>query len=204
MKETKKSLSSGHGFTLIEVLVVLIIMAIVATMVSVSIIGADRTVRLRNLAEEISLMIPLAEQQAILQPTQIGIVFADHHYKFYRYVSDDNDPSQGDWKLIKDDRVFVTKNYSNDITVKIQVPQNVQNVIDQSDIYIRPQLMMFSSGDILPFTMTLAIKNNAPLYKITGEANGTVTLERLGPKPAATKLPAKVSAKKQGAAHDQP
>lgn len=170
------------GFTLIEILIVLVIMAVLAGAVSVSVVGADRTIKLKDLAENISLVIPLGQEQAILQPTQIGMVFSDHDYSFYKYVPSDSDPTQGDWQPIHGEPGFDSKTFSTSFKLKITTPENQTEVIATHDTLIRPQIIMYSSGDITAFKMTLSIGSSPPLFLITGSSDGNITLERLGEK----------------------
>lgn len=167
------------GFTLLEILIVLVIMAILAGAASIAIVGADRTAKVKNFSEGLVQLFPVIEQQAILQPAQIGLVFANHSYTFYQYVPDEDDPTQGDWQAIQGDTVFNSRSYSNDITLHIELTETTPEVIPTEDQTIRPQIIFYSSGDVTPFKMTIAIKDKKPLYQLNGSANGEVNLVRL-------------------------
>lgn len=170
------------GFTLLEILIVLVIMAILAGAASVSFIGADRTAKIKNLGEELALLLPVAEQQAILLPAQIGLVFSNNSYHFYQYVLNDDDPTQGDWQPIQGDTAFNPRDFSSDITIQIELIDTAPEVIPEDDQNIHPQIIFYSSGDITPFKMTFAFKDKAPIYVLTGTADGAISLTRLGAK----------------------
>ena len=74
----------NSGFTLIEVLIVIFIISIVSTTALMT-IGRNENRRLETLAIQITQMLTLAEEEALLQPAVIGLAISDTSFQFLRY-----------------------------------------------------------------------------------------------------------------------
>src|SRR5438445_13371118 len=75
---------SYAGFTLLEILVVLVIMNIVAGM-AVLTIDRNANKRLQTFTQTLMQSLTLAEEQALLQPATLGLAFTPHSFCFYEY-----------------------------------------------------------------------------------------------------------------------
>ena len=75
--------NTSRGFTLIEVMVVIVIIGVVlaVAVMSMNIIGDNRKVR--AVAVQLKTVIQTAEQQAILLPAVLGLQVNAKGYKFY-------------------------------------------------------------------------------------------------------------------------
>ncbi len=173
-------MAKGHGgFTLIEILVVLVIMSILATVAVLAIGDTARTSKIESIAERLSLVIPAAEQQAILQPAQIGLAFNDQGLGFYQYKIN-ADTQEGYWQVLGGDNVFKFIDIPKYVIVKIALQQYADVDLTAYDAKIKPDILLLSSGDISAFTMTLSLKGEEhPRYIITGQQNGKIELTRV-------------------------
>jgi general secretion pathway protein H len=68
--------NKSAGFTLIEILIVMVIISIVgaASLLSIS---RNKNSQMENFARQLTNLITLAQQQAMLQPAVIGMTFSD-------------------------------------------------------------------------------------------------------------------------------
>jgi type II secretion system protein H len=74
--------SFARGFTLIEVMVVMVIIAIMVTVVSLSLKGDRAGEALGEEAKRLSALINLAREEAVMRDTDIGLVLANDGYFF--------------------------------------------------------------------------------------------------------------------------
>lgn len=154
---------SQLGFTLIELLIVLVIIGIVASfaLLATGDFGFDK--RVGASAEQFAQLVRFAEEQAILQPSVIGIEILPQGYRFHRYLSVNND-SQAQWVLITTDPLLTYRAWPNGIYAQLTSTQK-----STSFIIISP------TGDITPFTIEL-LNNRKMLYQIVGNPDGQVAI----------------------------
>ncbi len=75
-------MKSGAGFTLIEVMVVMVIIAILVTAVSLSLKGDRVGEALGEEAQRLSALLNLAREEAVMRDSDIGLVLAQDGYLF--------------------------------------------------------------------------------------------------------------------------
>lgn len=78
----------NKGFTLIEVLVVLIIIAVMTSVAVLAFGHFGQTRREKMMLEVFSQTIQTAKQQAIITPMVLGLVINKNGYRYYHYESD--------------------------------------------------------------------------------------------------------------------
>ena len=89
----------SSGFTLIEILVVIVIIGIVMSiaMLSITLVGGDN--QLRDEARRIISLVEVAQDEALLQGREFGLEFMQGSYRFVEF-----DPLTRQWSdVIGDD-----------------------------------------------------------------------------------------------------
>lgn len=176
IKSIKRKTNSLHsrgaaaGFTLIELLVVIFIISIVTT-VTLMTISRNENRDIETFANELTQMVSLAEEQAMLQPTVLGISLAPHTIQFAALSKDDVN-HQPVWLPLED---HVLDRYS--------IPQNIQISLQVAGAPVSlnpatksiPQIIISTNGDVTPFVMFVGKKGKKPRYAITADADGNVS-----------------------------
>lgn len=162
------------GFTLIEILVVLMIMSIVACVAVLS-IRHDENQALKTLANEITQTVTLAEEQAMLQPNVLGLSFNSRHFQFAS-LQPQADGKKSSWTPVADKNLGLHK-IPKEFQVNVVVG-NKQNSNDQESA-TNPQIVISTSGDLTPFTIYVGKVGEKPRYAISGDADGKITNELL-------------------------
>jgi general secretion pathway protein H len=140
-----------RGFTLIELLIVMVIISVVGGVALLS-ISHNQNTRYDNLAKQITNLLSLAEEEAMLKPVVLGLGFTDTSFQFYEY--DDSKANAKEktnpWQPAS----------SNELGLH-RIPDDVQLTVK-----IR---------DIIPFTILIGKPGSEPRYQVVGLANGSLT-----------------------------
>lgn len=139
------NLTRSQAFTLIEILIALVIVAIVTAVAVMSFGDFGRKRREHLNIISVRNHLEAARQEAILSTGTIGLRFNQHGYRFYRYWID---PKSGRkrWRPM-------TSNLSQPhafLATKVVIKPNLT-----SDDNNRPQFFFYPNGMLTPFHLSL-------------------------------------------------
>ena len=172
-----------RGFTLIEVLVVALIIGVVLAFVSFSINPTGPADRLDTEAERLNALLQTAADDAILYGREIGLDITQGGYRFLRLGDDGWQPlNVPDTPLrareLGDGLVIVLIDRGDDTPRLVQADEDA----DEEDV-VRPEAVLLSSGEFVPFELELYANDVDYRYRLTGEAGGTLDMTRIdGPR----------------------
>jgi general secretion pathway protein H len=172
-----------RGFSLLEVLVVVFIIGILATMftLSVGITGGDR--ELEREVDRLRALIGLASEEAVFQGREIGLKFLPRGYEFSVFDADENA-----WVVLTGDDLLSPRDLPEELLVELEIDgravvlkagdRQQQSSDDDPDEQYRPQIFIFSSGDVTPFELLLRrpFQSEGLSLEVTGD--GSVELMR--------------------------
>lgn len=168
------------GFSLLEVLVVVFIVGVLATMftLSVGVVGGDR--QLEKEVDRLIAVIDLAREEAVIQGREIGMRFNTAGYQFSAYVEDfvdypdEDTPDQSEWVLLDKATLLGPRELPEGLRFELQIDGRDVVLADEVDAVpapptetaeeedpdarpdtFQPQVMIYSSGDMSPFTLEL-------------------------------------------------
>ena len=169
----------GAGFTLIEILVVLVIIAVMTTIavLSVGVLGKDRG--LDTEGERYSDVVAAALEQAQLEGRDFGLHFTGSHYEVLTYVT-----RRQRWESVPDDRLYAVHELPAGVSAHLQIEgKDIELDDDKPGVAKVPQVMLFSSGDASPYKLSLAREGSELTWSVAGEADGTLTVAHPAPAP---------------------
>ncbi len=134
----------ASGFTLLELLVVLIIFAVLTGTLVLGFSGADEEQALRGLAERISARVELARQYALQRNREWGIFVEPDTYRFMEL-----DPQRGRW-VEQAYRPFVSEGRTARIAFRVETEGFDQGQFGVSE-EASPDIIVFSNGEVTPF-----------------------------------------------------
>jgi len=152
------------GFSLIEILVVTVILAVVAATVTLAIAGAGGERQLARDADRVAALVAYACEQAELSGRDIGVSLSRAGYRFSR-------SEHADWVLLRDGELR-PRTWSASPLVTLTRDGNRVGVGDEFPD--KPQLACFSSGELTAFRLELALPDIAALYRVDATQNGEV------------------------------
>jgi general secretion pathway protein H len=164
-----------QGFTLLEILVVMLLLSILVAGAVLSIGDGGRADRLEQEARRLQQLINLARDESILQSWESGIMLHQQGYQFARHQLDG-------WQLI-DDSMLRPRQLPEDMVLELYMDE-LLIPLPLSELHFHeqaqpPQLLLFSSGERSPFELVLAYRDPPELaFRLYSPMLGPIRLER--------------------------
>ena len=170
------------GFSLIEILVVIVIIGVVLSIaiMSVSLIGGDKAVR--EEAQRVMALIDVARDESMLQGREYGIEFMLGGYRFVEL-----DPLAGQWNEIIGDDTLRLRELPEEVEVQLYLedrpvilkPDPASTEREEGALSGRverysPHVLIYSSGDMTPFEVRFVRSVDDTLVAIRNDLTGTV------------------------------
>jgi len=156
-----------RGFTILELLVVLLIIGIVVSMATLS-VGGNEARAVKEEARRLSNLLDLAIQESVLNGREMALELNEDSYQFLYYDGKD-------WLPIADVNEFRPR----ELPLGIQLAAEVEGQAAAEDLFGETeasQVWIMSSGEVSPFTIILK-PETGPVYQLTGDMMGGLKLE---------------------------
>ncbi len=167
------------GFTLIEILVVLVIIAVLTSIavLSVGVLGKDRG--LETEGERYTDVVAAAEEQAQLEGRDFGIRFAASRYEVLTYVA-----RRDRWESVADDRLYAVHELPAGVSARLEIEGRPIQFSEDKPGQVRvPQVLLYSSGDVSPYRLSFGRDGSAESWAVDGDADGTLKVTLPGATP---------------------
>jgi len=156
------------GFTIIELLVVLVIVGIIVTMAVLS-VGRSPEDRLETEMERLATLLQLAKEESIFQARELGLGIWEYGYQFYRL-------DINDWRPISDDPHLQRRALPEDIELHLFLEGIEAELADEP--VDKPQVFILSSGEMSIFELTMEVTADfREPHRLSADALGNLTLE---------------------------
>lgn len=162
-----------RGFTLLEIMVVLVIVGVLVSVTTIAFKGPNRVDALEDEGRRLSALIDLALQEAILQSREFSLDIDTHGYQFSQLVI--NEDGERNFVPLEEDKMFRARELPDDIELSAIVEgADMQSLFFNAEKSAR--IYIFSSGELSPFDITLQL-DDGPLMQLNGNMVGTLNLE---------------------------
>ena len=172
-----KRAAALRGFTLIEVMVVVLIIAILvgAAVLSMGTLGSDR--ELRREAQRMRALLQLMQEEALMQGRDYGIEVRATGYEFLVY-----DHDQFIWGYPLDEDLFIEHQLPGELALELTLEGREVVLEEEKDDEAQPEphIMVLSSGEMTPFEMGFYRDLLGGRFVITAELTGSLELEERG------------------------
>jgi len=154
------------GFTLLELLAVILIIGIIISFASLS-IGQNTSRIVQDEAERLHGLIRLAGEEAVLQGRELALEFDHDRYRFLVWGKED-------WQPVTDDQMLRERPLPEAVELELLLEGIEVSFEDKENL---PRIFIFSSGELTPFNMTLKTDEGEE-YLLQGLMNGKLILTR--------------------------
>lgn len=193
------SRSNQQGFSLIELMVVVVIIGLGVGMLAVN-VGSGGN-KLRNEARQFANMTALVAEEAVMGRRQWGVDIyrelddAGLQRFAYRWLSLDGDAG---WRPVAPDEMEESFNFSSDVGLVLEV-EGIEKTIDEKKPFVepkqnedgsaaestnalKPDIYLYSSGELSAFRLQLVDQVDPDVYQwVKGDILGRIKLEKGDP-----------------------
>ncbi|GAA0343625.1 GspH family T2SS minor pseudopilin variant ExeH [Bowmanella denitrificans] len=161
----------SRGFTLLEVMLVLLLMGLIVSTVTFTALGKSPEDILKEQAQRFAVVMNMASDYAVLNQLELGLRIEEDHYYFVQL----DDKQQ--WQKIEQDKLFNQRDLDEDMSLALELEdlpwQDEESLFDQAlfdeqlsvseegveigedeEKLPPPQVLLLSSGEITPFSLT--------------------------------------------------
>ena len=167
----------SKGFTLVEILVVIVIMAVVISITVLSVSSTGRDSQLDEESRRIEGLVGLLHERALLEGRDFGLRIEPAAYEFVVY-----DTRRDRWMMLDQEREFRHRDLPKGITFQLQLDSQtvVIKPIDKnlsSGDLPNPQVAIAASGEGTPFRLTLQRDATQAKASVDGDSLGKISRE---------------------------
>ena len=160
----------SRGFTLLEVMVVMILIGIMTSFALLSVGGGPRD-RLAEEARRLAALVELHQQEAILNGETRGIRFERGNYAM---LSLDD---QGQWRPPGASTTLIQRQLPEGLTLGLWIEGRPATPDAENE---QPQVLLLASGEATEFVAVLGFADetgpDAPRHRVAGDALGRLTV----------------------------
>jgi general secretion pathway protein H len=158
-----------RGFTLIELMVVLVIIGVILSSVALSTGGDTRAEVMEREARRLMVLLELASQEAVMRSEQLAVRFTEDAYEFMVLEN-------GQWLALDDERPLRPRALPDEIELRLELQDNPPPGLSAEDSDM-PQVYLLSSGEMTPFIVTLRSRGSEETFSIRVDLLGQMELE---------------------------
>jgi general secretion pathway protein H len=164
----------ASGFTLLEVLVVVVIIGIISSMavVSIKVLGGDH--EMDQEAARLAAVLGQAREDATLQGRDLGLRLDARGYDFLRY-----DSRTERWVAVSGDPLLRERSLPDGVGLELRLES--REVLLKSRASppegqaLSPQVVIQASGDLVPFEIVMTRDGTDEVRHVVGKADGQLT-----------------------------
>ncbi len=165
----------ASGFTLLEVLVVVVIIGIITSMaaISVHVLGGDH--EMQREAERLRAILLQAREEAMMQSRDLGLRIDATSFEFLEY-----DGREERWHAVSGDPLLRERTLPEGLRMSLRVedrdvrlePRRPETDRDP----IQPQVILQASGELVPFDVRFTRDGTDEERRVSGTAEGSIEL----------------------------
>ena len=170
--------SREHGFTLLELLIVIVIVAILFSFATLTIRSSSPEDLIKEEAHRLDRLIQLVLEEAVLRNTEYGLEFKQNSYRFLAY-------SDNQWQAISDDKLLRKRELPEEMEIELAIEQtdiiigetaettDEDNDNEDEEKKAKPQVFLLSSEEITPeFSARFTLHGIETSYIVSGSIDG--------------------------------
>lgn len=165
----------SRGFTLVEILVVMVIIAIIVSMTVLSMGTTGRDTQLDQESRRIQALVDLLHERAVLEGRDFGMRIEPTAYEFLYF-----DTFRNRWTTLQRENEFRHRDLPKGLAFGLELDAHVVVIkpVDRTlsaDQAPAPQLAIAASGEGTPFRLSVLRAATAAKAVVNGDAMGKIT-----------------------------
>lgn len=160
MQKLVIGMNTSRGFTLIEILIVLVIIGITVGFALISFGDFGESKKILFAAEQLKNMLGVAQQQAILESSTLGLKIDSKSYQILKLQN------LNQWRPISNKGIFKPYYFPPNTLINLKI--NSKNT--QSS----PTIIINSAGEMTPFTIGFGTNKEKNMTTLQGSHNGNL------------------------------
>ncbi len=166
----------SKGFTLVEILVVVVIIAIVISLAVLSVGVTGRDSQLDDESRRIAGLVDLLHDRALLEGRDFGLRIEPTAYEFVVY-----EPRRDRWMALGQEQEFRRRNLPKGLSFQLELDSQVVVIkpfdrsLSSDVVPPGPQIAIAASGEGTPFRLTLQRDGTTAKATVEGNALGKIT-----------------------------
>jgi general secretion pathway protein H len=172
---SEPSRARSTGFTLLEVLVVVFIIAITAAAAVLAVGTAGRDRELERESERLLGLLNYTREQAELRTREFGVLVEETRYRFVSF-----DLRKQVWVEIESDPAMRPRELPDGLSLSLEVearPILLRRPADSEDM--TPHLMLYSNGDLTPFVLRVRRDEAGRSIEVSSTEKGLIETKPL-------------------------
>jgi len=158
-----------RGFTLLELMVVIIIIGIILSFAGLSARGDSRAAQLKREATRLMALVDMASEQAMMRSEQLAVRFGDRDYEFMSLQN-------GKWVALHDAGPLRARELPRGMELQLELEENPPPGLQAEDTEAA-QVFLLSSGEMTPFMLTFSAPETEQRYVLKATLLGKLELE---------------------------
>jgi len=171
----RRAAPRSSGFTLLELLVVIVIIGIITSMavVSTRVLGGDH--EMDQESKRLVAVLTQAREDSMLEGRDVGLRIDARGYDFMRY-----DARIDRWDLVSDDPLLRERTLPDGLEASLRLESRQVRLPTRAPPTERelpqPQVVVMASGDLVPFEVRLERAGTQEIRAIVGTADGKLEI----------------------------
>ncbi|HTP38241.1 MAG TPA: type II secretion system minor pseudopilin GspH [Steroidobacteraceae bacterium] len=169
---------SARGFTLVELLVVIVIIGVLTSGAIIAFGTGKSDTQLENERDRLSAIIDYVRERGELQTVEYGLYCTKTGYQVVRY-----NPRQSLWMKDPNDDLLKPRTLPAGLGLQIVIEGRAIVLDAKAKPELTPQVLLYSNGDTNSFSLTMLRAATGQQFTIQSGDDGMLTVGKLMQRP---------------------
>jgi general secretion pathway protein H len=182
----------NNGFTLLEIMLVIIVMGVLASIAVPNITWGSKEDKIAEESQRFKAIFDIASEYAMINNFELGLIIKDNNYRFVAFDGQR-------WGSFEPEKYFEASDLEKGFELELELeglPWAENNLLNEVSFQVEedddneekemlsPQVYILSSGDITPFRLTFTIEEEIDFgsqaqvyYQVTGDFTAPLTVK---------------------------
>ncbi len=158
----------GRGFTLVEMMVVILIIGVIITFAGLSMRQDHWSETMREETRRLAALLSLAGEEAVMDSREYAVRFDPEGYFFLQL-------QEGKWVALEGDEVLYPRSLPEGLELYLTLSDSEADA--QAENTKGPQVYILSSGEVTPFEVRLSHPEKDYRYQVRADLMGKLEWE---------------------------